>query len=58
MKLKDYVYDKDLEKATIFLEEVKLVQLKNLLLILQEDPDDPEFNKEVDYEEIIFEGDN
>jgi len=54
LRLKDYVYDKDLKKANIFLEEVEPIQLENLLLILEENPDDPEFNKETDYEAIIF----
>ena len=52
MKLKDYVFDSDLQKATLFLVEVNSVQLENLLMILRDDPKEPQ--DETDYNAIIY----
>ena len=52
MKLKDYVFDKENCKATIWLDEVNPIQLENLLLILREGPKEPQ--NEVDYNTVIF----
>lgn len=53
MKLKDFIYDPDLRKATIFLEETEPIQLENLLMILREDEEEDESGGD-DWENIIF----
>ena len=56
MKYKDHIYDPDLKTVTIKFVEVEEFQLENLLLLLKDEPEQPQ--DQVDYEEIIFEGDN
>ena len=51
MKLKDFVFDSDKGVATLWLEEVHPIQLRNLLMILQ---DDPEPQDEMGYDTVIF----
>lgn len=59
MKLKDFVYDVDLKKATIFLEEIGPEQLENLMLILDDGKEKEGCaGEKVDYSRIIFEDSN
>jgi len=53
MKLKDFVYDPELRKANIMLEEVEPIQLENLLMILRDEEEEKDDNQ-TDYLSIIF----
>jgi len=53
MKLRDFIYDEELKKANLFLEEVEPIQLENLLMILRGDEEEQEDEGE-NWEEIIF----
>lgn len=54
MKLQDYIYDSITKKAALILEEVEEIQLANLLLILKDEPEQPQ--DQVDFNSVIFEG--
>ena len=54
MKVKDHIYDEDLKKLTVVLEDVKPEDLEDILLICFNFQDEDELPK-MDFEAIIFE---
>ena len=52
IKLKDYIYDKERDIATIWIEEIDQKQLERLLQIFK--AANPEPQNEFDYDDIIF----
>lgn len=57
MKLKDHIYDEDLRKLTVILEDVNPEEIEDLLLICFNFQDEGEIPKD-DFESIIFGDEN
>ena len=59
MKYKDHVYDEDLKKATIWLEQITIDELIDLVLKIKEQGEESttlKIKKDYDREKIIFGG--